>query len=330
MDFQNIVGNEKLRALLSSHIRNKTLSHSYIIEGPEGSGKRTLAKEICKALCCEDRGGSIPCGGCRSCRRIEEGYNTDIYTLNRGEKASISVDDVRMMTDTLGYYPDDGDVKIYVIEEAEKMTVQAQNALLLSLEEPPKYVVFLLLTTDSTALLETVRSRAQCLKTQLFPTTLVYQWLSERPECKKAEKDELLTCATASRGSLGAALLSYSRKSSRSKSIADDAMRLIELLCTQSRTDAIIFASGLKYSRVEFEQFFDFAIFAVRDLLSSKYKDIPTTCYADPEAAGALGARLKVSRLVKIYDALVGAKEDITKNNAHIYAVMTTLAAGAF
>ncbi|MBQ2729530.1 MAG: hypothetical protein IJF69_02010 [Clostridia bacterium] len=330
MDFKEIVGNKSLTALLSSHIRHKTLSHAYIIEGPEGSGKKTLAKEISKALCCENDIGDIPCQGCRSCKRINDGYNTDIYVLNRGEKATISVDDVREMTDTLGYYPDDGNVKIYIVEEAEKLTSQAQNALLLSLEEPPSYVVFLLLTNDSSALLETVRSRAQCLKTELFSTSFVASWLESRPECKNASKDEINAAATASRGSLGIALSSIVKKNSKSTGISRDALKLVELLCTGSRSDAIIFASGLKYSRSEFEQFFDYAIFAIRDILNTKYGTCHTTCYATEEDAVQLGSKLKISRLTKIYDGLVSAKEDITKNNAYIYAVMTTLAASVF
>jgi len=138
MDFENIIGNDSLKTLIASHIRNKTLSHAYIIEGPKNSGKKLLAKEISKALCCEAAGISLPCGQCRSCKRIDAGYNTDIFTLSRGEKATIAVDDVRGMTDTLGYYPDDGETKVYIIDEADRMTTQAQNALLLSLEEPPE------------------------------------------------------------------------------------------------------------------------------------------------------------------------------------------------
>ncbi|MBE6586862.1 MAG: hypothetical protein E7647_00440 [Ruminococcaceae bacterium] len=329
MDFDRIIGNDGMKSLIASHIRSKTLSHAYIIEGPKGSGKRTVAKEICKALSCEDPSHSLPCGNCRSCKRIEDGYDTDIFTLTKGDKASISVDDVRRMTDTLGYYPDDGDNKVYIIEEAEKMTPQAQNALLLSLEEPPSYVVFLLLTDDSTSLLETVRSRAQSLKTEVFSTEFCAKWLRSHPLAKNASDEEIADACAVGRGSLGKALSTLSEKNSHSTSISKDAARLIELLCTGSPSDAIIFASGIKYSRGEFEEFFEYALFAVRDLISAKCNSDTTTYYADSETARNLASRTKLTKLAKIYEALTAAKDDITKHNAQIYAVMTTLAASA-
>lgn len=330
MDFKSIVGNESLKALIGSHIRSKTFSHAYIIEGKRGSGKRTLAREICKALMCQNPSPHLPCGSCRSCKRIEEGYNTDIFFLNRGEKASISVNDVRAMTDTLGYYPDDGDVKVYVIEEADKLTPQAQNALLLSLEEPPSYVVFLLLCEEAKNLLETVRSRAQILKTELFSISFVAEWLKDRPEAQKATDEEITSCAACSQGALGLALSSLSKKGQKISSISDDATKLVDLLCSDSKADAIIYAGSIKYSRAEFEQFFDYAIFAVRDLIGAKCNCKSTTFFADSEAVAKKASRLKMTRLVKIYEELCRAKDDITVNNSQIYAVMTTLAASAF
>lgn len=329
MDFEKIIGNDSLKSLIGSHIRNKTLSHAYIIEGPRYSGKKTLAKEICKALCCENKKDTLPCGICRSCKRIEEGYNTDIYTLNSGDKASIQVQDVRELTSTLGYYPDDGDVKIYIIEEADKLTTPAQNALLLSLEEPPEYVVFLLLSENSLNLLETVRSRAQIFRTQTFSADFTVKWLRENAAAKKASDEAVHIAATVSRGALGAALLALTDKSSAAASISKDAGKLVELLCKNQKSDTIAFASGIKYSRREFEDFFDYALFAVRDLLTVKCNGYDTSYYPDADTAAETARHVKLSKLYNIYSALVSAKDDITKNNAHIYAVMMTLAASA-
>ncbi len=325
--FADIVGNAQLKALIGNHVKNKTLSHAYIIEGPAGSGKRLIAREICKALCCTGKSDRLPCNSCRECKRIDEGLNTDIMTVSRGEKASIMVDDIREMTATLGYYPDDGDCKVYVIEEADRMTPAAQNALLLSLEEPPSYVVFLLLTEDSTSLLETVRSRSQTLKTEIFPTSFVAQWLRSHPKAKGSSDADIASAAAVSRGALGAALSVLCDKSSKSAAISRDAARLVELLCSDSRAEAIVFASTIKYSRAEFEEFFDYALFALRDLIAAKSKSGTTLFYADIEDAANDASRLKMPKLIRIYDALISAKEDITVNNAQIYAVMTTLAA---
>ena len=330
VDFKHIVKNKSITTLMSSHIRNNSLSHAYIIEGPEGSGKKTIVKEICKALYCRNKEADLPCGNCKECRRVEDGYNTDIYRLTLTDKASISVNDIRELTDTLGYYPDDGDVKIYIIEACERMTPQAQNALLLSLEEPPSYVVFFLLTTDSSSLLETVRSRAQTLKTQAFSIEETANWLKEQKEAKNATEDEINTAAAISRGALGKALTALSKKDSKKASMAKEAMTLVQLLCSGTKADAIVFASGLKYSRAEFEQFFDYTIFALRDILASKYKGSNTTFYADQESARKISSKMQIAKISSIYNALISAKEDITKNNGHIYTVMMTLAASAF
>ncbi len=329
VDFKNIIGNRSITSLMASHIRNRSLSHAYIIEGPEGSGKKTIVKEICKALYCQNKDKVLPCNDCKNCRRVEDGYNTDIYRLSLTDKASISVNDIRDLTDTLGYYPDDGDVKVYIIEDCERMTPQAQNALLLSLEEPPSYVVFFLLTTDSTSLLETVRSRAQTIKTQVFSIEDTANWLRDQNAAKNISEDEISTAAAISRGSLGKALLAISKKDAKKASIAKEAMTLVELLCSGSKSDTLVFASGLKYSRAEFEQFFDYAIFAMRDVLASKYPRGNTTFYSNLESARKLSSKLQITKISNIYDALVSAKEDITKNNGHIYTVMMTLAAAA-
>ncbi len=324
--FSKIAGNNALKELLSSHILNRTLSHAYIIEGPANSGKRTLSREISKALCCENPRSSLPCGNCRSCKRIEDGYNTDVFVLTRGERSSISVEDIRAMTSTLGYYPDDGDVKIYIIEEAEKMTPQAQNALLLSLEEPPPYVVFLLLTEDSTSLLETVRSRAQSLKTEIFEASFVADWLRSHPLCKKTDEDTILSCAAMSRGALGNALELVRAKGSKDSLIAAEARKFVCLLCRESKSEALIFAANTKYTRVEFEHFFDCAVYTLRDMLAIKSGARDPD--ADPELA-EISHRLKIRKLFNVYNALNSAKDDITQNNASIYAVMTTLAVEA-
>jgi len=324
--FSKLIGNESLKSLLEKHILNKTLSHAYIIEGPKNSGKKTFAKEICKALNCENKKDALPCNRCKACNRIDEGYDTDIYYLSRGEKASIAVEDIRAMTATLGYYPDDGDVKIYIIEEAEKMTTQAQNALLLSLEEPPEYVFYLLLCEDSSQLLETVRSRAQTLKTELFDPGIIAEFLRDYPKTKNMKSSDIDSAAAMARGALGNALdILVSRDNSNTR-IDADARRFIELMCSDKRSDAIIFATSLKYTRLEYEYFFDSAVLALRDLLAIKYDCDNISFYDDTCACEALSSRFKIRRIVSLYNALLEAKEDICQNNVTPNTVMITLA----
>ena len=192
-----IVGNRALLERFKRDITEGTLSHAYILEGPTGSGKHTLAQHICATLSCEhgthrtileddaqtsmfdtllpvvektktaaESPKDIPCGECRSCRKVLEGNCPDIRLIGRDGKATIGVESIRFLKSDVLLAPNDLDTKIYVIENAECMTPQAQNALLLTLEEPPPYVLFLLLSNGVENLLETIRSRAPVLHTE--------------------------------------------------------------------------------------------------------------------------------------------------------------------
>ncbi len=325
--FPSLIGNEKLKALLSADLKSKKHNHAYIIEGPAGSGKKTLAMEMCKALLCSGDGDTFPCGSCLSCRKADAGFCTDIYTLSRGESASLSVEAVRKMTDTASYPPDDGEYKVYIIDEADKMTTQAQNAFLLSLEEPPSYVMYLLLCTDATVLLETIRSRAPIIKTELFSNKFISEWLSSRPEAASASEAEIAAACVVSGGALGIALDCISGHEKTRASLAAEAADAVITLCSKSISDRILFFMALKHSREEFGILLDYAMLAMRDLIAVKSHAVETIFYPDENAALDISSKLKMRRLIRLYDALESAKKDITQNNASASAVMCTLAA---
>ena len=165
-----VVANDALRSRLCTDILGGKLSHAYIIEGPEGTGKHLIARNIAAALSCickNEDAIPLPCLHCINCRKIMSGISPDVIYIKREEgKAQIGVESVRLVKSDVAIMPNDLDYKVYIIEEADKMTVQAQNALLLTLEEPPEYVVFLLLCESADLLLETVRSRAPVLRTE--------------------------------------------------------------------------------------------------------------------------------------------------------------------
>ena len=179
---EDIVANNELRARICKDILSGSLLHAYIIEGLDGSGKHTIAKYVAAALACERKGDKtapLPCKTCASCKKILSDLSPDVITLGSDGKASLGVDKIRFLKEDVHVIPNELDDKIYIIEDADKMTTQAQNALLLTLEEPPTYARFLLLCENSELLLETIKSRAPILRTEPIPTDMIDAYISK-------------------------------------------------------------------------------------------------------------------------------------------------------
>ncbi len=208
--FTSLLGNTYLRETLATDLAAGRAAHGYILSGPVGSGKKTAARLMAAASVCTHRmeeSFPLPCGKCESCHRILHDLSADVLWITREEdKASIGVEQVRTVREDLYVTPNDGERKFYIIEEAHTMTAQAQNALLLSLEEPPAFVTFLLLTEDPMALLETIRSRAPVIHMELFSPAVVRDWLADQPGVPK-DTERLEGAAVLSGGALGQALV---------------------------------------------------------------------------------------------------------------------------
>ena len=162
--FQDIIGQEQIKEHLQNALKAGKISHAYIINGEKSSGKEFIAKVFAMALQCEapkeNTEVQIPCQECHSCRQALSGNQPDIIKVMHDKANTISVDDIReQISNDVTVKPYSSPYKIYIMNEAEKMTTQAQNALLKTLEEPPEYVVILLLTTNVNALLPTILSR---------------------------------------------------------------------------------------------------------------------------------------------------------------------------
>ncbi|HHW23788.1 MAG TPA: DNA polymerase III subunit delta' [Clostridiaceae bacterium] len=148
---------------LKNEIKNGTLGHAYAFTGEKGIGKRTLAHYMAKTILCTEKGNDIePCGKCRSCRSFEEGVNPNFRVI-RNETKKILIRQIRDMIEDISVRPAEGK-KVYLIEEADLMTVDAQNCLLKTLEEPPPYCIILLTTSVYESLLLTIRSRVAQLR----------------------------------------------------------------------------------------------------------------------------------------------------------------------
>ena len=165
--FKDIVGHEQIIEHLQNAITMDKVSHAYILNGPDKSGKMMLAEAFAMALQCEKH-GTDPCMECDSCKRALSKNHPDIITITHEKPNSIGIEDIRIqLIDDVSIKPYTGPYKIYILNEAEKLTLQAQNALLKTIEEPPAYAVILLLTSNADSLLPTISSR--CVTLNLRP-----------------------------------------------------------------------------------------------------------------------------------------------------------------
>ena len=178
MEFAGFLGNSDLKQRLSASFRSGHSSHCYLLCGPAGSGKRTLARILAAALQCTSE--HVPCGHCHPCRKVFSGTHPDVITVDDPDKKTVYVDLIRQLQADAYVRPNEGRHKVYLIPRAQDMNENAQNALLKLIEEPPSYAVFLLLTDNAEKLLPTVRSRCAELRLEPVPKAEALPWLRTR------------------------------------------------------------------------------------------------------------------------------------------------------
>src|SRR5215831_4564638 len=164
MPFSSVAGHRPVVELLTRAVARQTLPPSLIFAGPEGVGKRLTAVALAQALNCPNQAGGDGCGRCASCTRIARGVHADLLVIAPGDTGTIKVDQVREAIDRAAYRPFEGRRRVVIVEEADALQPEAQNALLKTLEEPPPASVFVLVTARPDVLLPTVRSRCQRLR----------------------------------------------------------------------------------------------------------------------------------------------------------------------
>lgn len=333
--FPQLIGNNRIKSILGGDIHRGTMGHAYILDGPAGSGKHTAAISIAAALACEHKKNPehpLPCGKCLACRKIQAGVSPDVSFIRRAEdRATLGVSIIRDLREDLYIAPNENEKKVYIIEEADLMTHEAQNALLLSLESPPPYVVFLLLTQNADALLETIRSRAPVLRMQTFGADEIYEHLTKDPRFSataRLDKDFFARAVTASDGAIGRAVQILDRGSDESSdylSAREDALRIVSLLFFPDYHKAVDTLSSLPKAREDVLSLLRLVLMALRDLAAvKKNASVSLMLYVSAEECKSISDKVSISRISAVYDEIFLALGDI-QSNATVRTVFSSL-----
>ena len=201
--FSDVYGNHKQKAYFSSLIEEGKYAHAYILEAPSGAGKKTFARALAATLAAHSETGSEE-ETAKKCRRILEGNSPDVMLLTREEgKKTIGVENVRDFCGSVFLTPSELNFKMYIFDEADCITPQAQNALLKIIEEPPAGVYMLLLCENSLALLSTVRSRAQKISLEKFDEAALRAYAQKTGLSDSVDEEKLSFALRVAGGSIG-------------------------------------------------------------------------------------------------------------------------------
>lgn len=264
--FSSIVGQEHLQEHLQNAIRMNKVSHAYIINGERNSGKEFIAKIFAMALQCENRQDVEPCQECHSCKQALSNNHPDIIYITHEKPNTISVDDIRsQINGDVAIKPYQGPKKIYIMSEGEKMTVQAQNALLKTLEEPPEYAVILILTTNVNSLLPTILSRCVVLNMKPVKDAQIKEFLMQTMEIPDYKAD---ICVAFARGNVGKARLLAS--SEEFDKVKEEAVTLLKYINEMEIHEVVAAIKKINEYKFDVNDYLDILSIWYRDVLLFK------------------------------------------------------------
>lgn len=267
--FDNVIGHEQIIEHMKTAIQRERVSHAYILNGENGSGKKMLADIFAATLQCEEHGVN-PCGHCKSCLQADTSNHPDIIKVTH-EKASISVEDIRVQVNAdIAIKPYSSRYKIYIIDEADKMTEQAQNALLKTIEEPPAYAIIMLLVTNKNKLLSTILSRCVTLNLKPVSTELIIEYLMREYQVPDYNAN---ISARFSQGNLGKAIrYSTSEEFNESK---DKVLHLLKYVENMQVYELLEGIKQLGEHKLDIYDYIDIMMLWYRDILLYKVTNNP-------------------------------------------------------
>ncbi len=312
--FPALLGNDRLRRVLSGN-----LSHAYIIEGAFGSGRLTVVRNAAAAVLCRNKDSdehSLPCMECSVCSRIFRGIHPDVMEFSSESKKSIGVETARTIRSQVFVSPVESDFKFFIIRDADLMTPEAQNALLISIEEPPEFTVFFLLVTDKSLLLETIRSRCVTLSTEKLTDKTVADSLRALPEGERmstTDPEGFENIIISADGSLGEGKRLLLGKSDDSSDVHAAASELIRIILSGDAGEKVAFSTGFPKTRDAQDKIFTTAEFALRDIIAKKMRTgAEPLFYRDSDEIPHLSVPL--SRLISIYTSLEEGRAALSGN----------------
>lgn len=288
--FKDILGHEQIIEHLQNAITMDKVSHAYIINGPDKSGKMMLAEAFAQTLQCEKLEGTIqntggshtegiePCMECHSCKQAVGKNQPDIIYVKHEKPNTISVDDIRSkVNNDIVIKPYSSKHKIYIIDEAEKMNVQAQNALLKTIEEPPAYAILILLTTNADIFLPTILSRCVTLNIKVVPDEKIKKFLMSEYQIPDYQAD---VCVAFAQGNVGKAIqLASSEDFNELKASALQLIKRLYDIDLYEMTEAV---KQIGEYKLEINDYFDLMMIWYRDVLYFKAtKDVNGLIFKD-------------------------------------------------
>ena len=309
--FEEILGNEMVKDHFKRAIENHKISHAYILTGEAGMGRKSIANAFAMTLLCE-KGGSEPCMTCHSCKQVMSGNHPDLIYVKHEKPGSIGVDDVReQINDTIMIRPYSSYYKIYIVDEAEKMTVQAQNALLKTLEEPPAYAVIILLTTNVNAMLQTILSRCVVLNMKPVPGELIKNYLMKEMQIPDYKAE---VCVAFARGNVGKARqLAMSEDFDKVK---EEALSLLKYIQEMDVNEMVAAIKKINEYKMDVNDYLDILSIWYRDVLLFKATNDANHLVFREEILNIkrVAGRISYEGIEKVIKALEKAKKRLEAN----------------
>ena len=309
--FYSIIGQEQIKEHMQNALQMQKISHAYIIHGEKSTGKEFVARVFAMALQCE-KGGAEPCNECHSCKQALSKNQPDIIYVTHEKPNTISVEDIRLQVNNdVAIKPYSSKYKVYIINEAEKMTVQAQNAILKTLEEPPAYVVILLLVSNLRTLLPTILSRCVTLNMKPVSDTLVRKYLMEELKVPDYRAD---VCVAFARGNIGKAKALAS--SEEFDNVKNEALALLKHVHDMELQEIIQAVKKINEYKLEISDYLDIMSIWYRDVLLFKATaDANSLVFREEiQAIRKVVARCSYEGIEIVIHALAKAKKRLEAN----------------